>query len=261
MQCEVSQVIQMAISMAVRVFGFREDQVAFGRIPVDDKLIFWFVVWRDTANGDANQLESFNWSTIILKTRTVQYVNDPKPWELEREKGIIFTLFILHWNPGHNEVPIYVTIKNINRLTFLLWWAMYVSCLWRCANLFPYMKCQVQKYLERFLNTYPRFLSRTPKWIYSRCDWNGETLWSSFCKLNASQISISMEFSPPQSLERQKTVAGDAMRVMGPFLGQGGSCGLEDSVVLAWCLNSGAKLGLGSWAWWAQLQEESCSCT
>lgn len=32
------------------------------------------------------------------------------------------------------------------------------------------------------------------------------------------------------------TVAGDAMHVMGPFLGQGGSCGLEDSVVLARCL-------------------------
>ncbi|CAL5016781.1 unnamed protein product [Urochloa decumbens] len=32
------------------------------------------------------------------------------------------------------------------------------------------------------------------------------------------------------------TVAGDAMHVMGPFLGQGGSCGLEDAVVLARCL-------------------------
>jgi 2-polyprenyl-6-methoxyphenol hydroxylase-like FAD-dependent oxidoreductase len=29
------------------------------------------------------------------------------------------------------------------------------------------------------------------------------------------------------------TVAGDAMHVMGPFLGQGGAAGLEDSVVLA----------------------------
>ncbi|XP_077246705.1 monooxygenase 1-like isoform X2 [Tasmannia lanceolata] len=32
------------------------------------------------------------------------------------------------------------------------------------------------------------------------------------------------------------TVAGDAMHVMGPFLGQGGSAGLEDAIVLARCL-------------------------
>lgn len=32
------------------------------------------------------------------------------------------------------------------------------------------------------------------------------------------------------------TVAGDAMHVMGPFLGQGGSAGIEDSIVLARCL-------------------------
>ncbi|XP_058194500.1 monooxygenase 1-like isoform X2 [Rhododendron vialii] len=33
------------------------------------------------------------------------------------------------------------------------------------------------------------------------------------------------------------TVAGDAMHVMGPFLGQGGSAGLEDAIVLARCLS------------------------
>ncbi|KAI8003341.1 Monooxygenase 1 [Camellia lanceoleosa] len=32
------------------------------------------------------------------------------------------------------------------------------------------------------------------------------------------------------------TVAGDAMHVMGPFLGQGGSAGLEDAIVLTRCL-------------------------
>ena len=33
------------------------------------------------------------------------------------------------------------------------------------------------------------------------------------------------------------TVAGDAMHVMGPFLGQGGSAGIEDAIVLARCLS------------------------
>lgn len=32
------------------------------------------------------------------------------------------------------------------------------------------------------------------------------------------------------------TVAGDAMHTMGPFLGQGGSAGIEDSIVIAKCL-------------------------
>ena len=32
------------------------------------------------------------------------------------------------------------------------------------------------------------------------------------------------------------TVAGDAMHVMGPFLGQGGSVALEDAIILARCL-------------------------
>lgn len=38
------------------------------------------------------------------------------------------------------------------------------------------------------------------------------------------------------------TVAGDAMHVMGPFLGQGGSAGIEDGVVLA--RNVAQKIGL-----------------
>ncbi|EAZ00124.1 hypothetical protein OsI_22128 [Oryza sativa Indica Group] len=36
------------------------------------------------------------------------------------------------------------------------------------------------------------------------------------------------------------TVAGDAMHAMGPFIGQGGSAGLEDAVVLARSLSSAA---------------------
>lgn len=33
--------------------------------------------------------------------------------------------------------------------------------------------------------------------------------------------------------EKTVTIGGDAMHVMGPFLGQGGSAGIEDAVVLA----------------------------
>lgn len=42
------------------------------------------------------------------------------------------------------------------------------------------------------------------------------------------------------------TVAGDAMHAMGPFIGQGGSCSLEDAVVVAWCLaTEGARAADG----------------
>lgn len=50
------------------------------------------------------------------------------------------------------------------------------------------------------------------------------------------------KYSPPWDLLFQGfrkctvTVDGDAMHVMGPFLGQGGSAALEDAVVLARCL-------------------------
>ena len=40
------------------------------------------------------------------------------------------------------------------------------------------------------------------------------------------------------------TIAGDAMHVMGPFIGQGGSAGLEDAVVLARSLSRAVPDGL-----------------
>lgn len=41
------------------------------------------------------------------------------------------------------------------------------------------------------------------------------------------------------------TVAGDAMHAMGPFIGQGGSAGLEDAVVLARSLSRAAAAAAG----------------
>ncbi|XP_019708572.1 monooxygenase 1 isoform X3 [Elaeis guineensis] len=43
--------------------------------------------------------------------------------------------------------------------------------------------------------------------------------------------------------QRTMTVAGDAMHVMGPFLGQGGSAGLEDAIVLARCIVQEMPMG------------------
>lgn len=46
-----------------------------------------------------------------------------------------------------------------------------------------------------------------------------------------------------QFQEGAVTVAGDAMHAMGPFIGQGGSCSLEDAVVVARCLATEGALG------------------
>lgn len=50
------------------------------------------------------------------------------------------------------------------------------------------------------------------------------------------------------------TVAGDAMHVMGPFLGQGGCSALEDAVVLARCLGSAVN-GIGKKERSARIEE------
>ncbi|CAA6667768.1 unnamed protein product [Spirodela intermedia] len=54
-----------------------------------------------------------------------------------------------------------------------------------------------------------------------------------------SLILTQIKYRPPWELllgtsrRGTMTIAGDALHVMGPFIGQGGSCGLEDAVVLA----------------------------
>lgn len=54
-----------------------------------------------------------------------------------------------------------------------------------------------------------------------------------------SLILTQIRYRPPWELllgtsrRGTTTIAGDALHVMGPFIGQGGSCGLEDAVALA----------------------------
>lgn len=50
----------------------------------------------------------------------------------------------------------------------------------------------------------------------------------------------------PSFREGAITVAGDAMHVMGPFMGQGGASAMEDAVVLARCLAQEMRVGNGS---------------
>lgn len=54
--------------------------------------------------------------------------------------------------------------------------------------------------------------------------------------LNGTRYRAPWELLNPTFRKGTVTVAGDAMHVMGPFLGQGGSIALEDAVVLARCL-------------------------
>lgn len=52
----------------------------------------------------------------------------------------------------------------------------------------------------------------------------------------------------PSFREGNMTVAGDAMHVMGPFMGQGAASALEDAVVLARCLAQGmCNRNVSSW--------------
>ncbi|XP_010524530.1 PREDICTED: uncharacterized protein LOC104802571 isoform X2 [Tarenaya hassleriana] len=68
------------------------------------------------------------------------------------------------------------------------------------------------------------------------------------CDVSSLYMS-SIRYRPPWEILVGKfrrgtvTVAGDAMHLMGPFLGQGGCAALEDAVVLGRCL--GKKLGQG----------------
>lgn len=57
----------------------------------------------------------------------------------------------------------------------------------------------------------------------------------------------------PSFREGNMTVAGDAMHVMGPFMGQGAASALEDAVVLARCLAQGMCINRNVSSW--QLQK------
>lgn len=70
--------------------------------------------------------------------------------------------------------------------------------------------------------------------MIERCDVDSLTL-------NGTRYRAPWELLNPTFRKGTVTVAGDAMHVMGPFLGQGGSIALEDAVVLARCLAQGQR--------------------
>ncbi|XP_020246381.1 uncharacterized protein LOC109824247 [Asparagus officinalis] len=132
--------------------GFRliGDQLIFGRIPIDDKLVFWFVAWRDHSTDS----------------------------EVEK-------------------IP-----ENIRDLSLEL------------LKEFPTKVIEMVKDCDLDSLSFTHIRHRAP--------WN-------FLLQNLYRGTM--------------TVAGDAMHVMGPFLAQGGSSGLEDAIVLGRCLSRELQLG------------------
>lgn len=131
-------------------FRLREDQKVFGRIPIDDKLVYWFLSWR------ASPIDS----------------------ELEKD-------------PQH--------IRDL--------------CLGFVRE-FPTDVVETVEHCDLGSVTLTHVRYRAPWNFLFQSFWRGTT-----------------------------TVVGDAMHVMGPFLGQGGSCGLEDAIVLARCLSREMPFG------------------
>lgn len=117
----------------------------YGRIPVDDKLVYWFVGWRSRSQAPNSELES---------------------------------------------IP-----HRIRNLTLEL------------LKEFPQDVTEMVQHCDLDLLSFTHIRYRSPWSLLTESLWNGTT-----------------------------TVAGDAMHVMGPFLGQGGSAAMEDAIVLARCL-------------------------
>ncbi|KAE9454956.1 hypothetical protein C3L33_13145, partial [Rhododendron williamsianum] len=147
----------------------KEGNLLLGRIPIDHKLVYWFVARAQTPQED--------------RTPSVS-------------PGAIETL------PSENNRTLDLNDLTISKDAQMIRWSTLES-------------------VDRF----PREMVE----MIEKCDVDSLTL-------NGTRYRTPWELLNPTFRKGTVTVAGDAMHVMGPFLGQGGSIALEDAVVLARCL-------------------------
>ncbi|KAF7123166.1 hypothetical protein RHSIM_Rhsim12G0000700 [Rhododendron simsii] len=148
-----------------------------------------------------------------------------------RQSSITNVRAFTNYLNGHGFGPEFVTIKEGNLLLGripidrkLVYW--FVARAQTPQDLTISKDAQMIRWstLES-VNGFPREMVE----MIEKCDVDSLTL-------NGTRYRAPWELLNPTFRKGTVTVAGDAMHVMGPFLGQGGSIALEDAVVLARCL-------------------------